>query len=46
MDPEIAKNLRPNSLRAKFGIDRAKNAIHCTDLAEDGIIECEYFFKI
>ena len=46
MDPEIAKNLRPSSLRAKFGIDRAKNAVHCTDLAEDGVIECEYFFKI
>ena len=30
MDPEIAKNLRPNTLRARFGIDRVKNAIHCT----------------
>ncbi len=46
MDSEIAKSLRPNSLRAKFGIDRIKNAIHCTDLPDDGVLECEYFFKI
>ena len=46
MDSEIAKSLRPNSLRAKFGVDRVKNAIHCTDLPEDGVLECEYFFKI
>ena len=46
MDPEIAKNLRPNTLRARFGIDRIRNAIHCTDLPEDGTLECEYFFSI
>ena len=46
MDPEIAKNLRPNTLRARFGIDRCRNAIHCTDLPEDGTLECEYFFSI
>ena len=46
MDPEIAKNLRPNTLRARFGLDRVKNAIHCTDLAEDGQLESEYFFSI
>ena len=46
MDPEIAKNLRPNTLRARFGIDRVKNAIHCTDLPEDGVLESQYFFKI
>ena len=34
------------SYRAKFGIDRVKNAVHCTDLPEDGTIECEYFFNI
>lgn len=45
-DPEIARTLRPNTLRAKFGIDRVKNAIHCTDLPEDGILEVEYFFNI
>ena len=31
-DPEIARKLRPNSIRARFGIDRVKNAVHCTDL--------------
>ncbi len=46
IDSEIAKSLRPKSLRARFGVDRIKNAIHCTDLPEDGVIECEYFFKI
>lgn len=46
LDPEIAKNLRPNTIRARFGIDRIKNAIHCTDLPEDGSLECEYFFSI
>jgi len=45
-DSEIAKHLRPNSIRAKFGNDRVCNAIHCTDLQEDGVIDCEYFFSI
>ena len=35
-DPEIARKLEPNTLRAKFGQDRVQNAVHCTDLAEDG----------
>jgi nucleoside-diphosphate kinase len=46
MDPEIAKNLRPNTIRAKFGHSRSVNAIHCSDLEEDGSLECEYFFSI
>ena len=45
-DPEIAKHLRPNTIRALFGHDRVRNAVHCTDMPEDGVIECEYFFKI
>lgn len=45
-DPEIAKYLRPNTIRAKFGLDRVRNAVHCTDLAEDAVVECEYFFNI
>lgn len=45
-DPEIAKHLRPQTLRAKFGVDRVKNAVHCTDLPEDGLLEVEYFFNI
>jgi len=45
-DPEIAKNLRPNTIRARFGVDKIRNAIHCTDLPEDGTLESEYFFSI
>lgn len=45
-DPEIARHLRPYTLRAKFGADKIKNAIHCTDLPDDNVLEVEYFFKI
>lgn len=44
-DPVIAKALRPNSLRAIFGRDRVRNVCHCTDLPEDGPLECQYFFE-
>ena len=46
VDPEIARHLRPHTLRAKFGVDKIKNALHCTDLPDDGLLEVEYFFKI
>lgn len=45
-DPEIARHLRPKTLRAKFGSDKIKNSVHCTDLFEDCVLEVEYFFKI
>ena len=45
-DPEIARHLRSHTLRAKFGIDKIQNAMHCTDLPDDGVLEVEYFFKI
>uniref|UniRef100_A0A7S0IEW9 DM10 domain-containing protein n=1 Tax=Micromonas pusilla TaxID=38833 RepID=A0A7S0IEW9_MICPS len=45
-DPEIARVLRPRSVRAKFGFDKVRNAVHCTDLPEDGELETHYFFKI
>ncbi|KAL3894631.1 MAG: hypothetical protein SGCHY_005167, partial [Lobulomycetales sp.] len=45
-DPELAQHLAPKSLRARFGRDKVKNAIHCTDLPDDGELEVEYFFKI
>jgi hypothetical protein len=41
-----AKELYPDTIRAIFGQDRVRNAIHCTDLPKDGIIQCKYFFKI
>ncbi|VDP84280.1 unnamed protein product [Echinostoma caproni] len=39
IDPEIARFLRPNTLRAQFGVDKVKNALHCTDLPEDAELE-------
>jgi len=45
-DPEIARYLRSHTLRAKFGVDKIKNAIHCTDLPDDALLEVEYFFQI
>jgi len=45
-DPEVARYIRPNTIRAKFGLSRIQNAIHCTDLSEDGPLESEFFFSI
>ena len=45
-DPRVARVLRPQSVRAKFGFDKVRNAVHCTDLPEDGELETHYFFKI
>lgn len=45
-DPELAVKLRPQSLRARFGVDKVRNGIHATDLPEDGALETSYFFKI
>lgn len=45
-DPELARTLRPNTVRALLGKDRVKNAVHCTDLVEDGCLDCEYFFNV
>ncbi|KAH0506679.1 Nucleoside diphosphate kinase 7 [Microtus ochrogaster] len=38
-DPEIARHLRPETLRAIFGKTKMQNAVHCTDLPEDGLLE-------
>eukprot|EP00287_Rhodomonas_sp_CCMP768_P002700 CAMPEP_0196731284 /NCGR_PEP_ID=MMETSP1091-20130531/11090_1 /TAXON_ID=302021 /ORGANISM="Rhodomonas sp., Strain CCMP768" /LENGTH=396 /DNA_ID=CAMNT_0042074413 /DNA_START=109 /DNA_END=1300 /DNA_ORIENTATION=+ len=38
-DPELARVLRPKTLRAQFGADKVMNAVHCTDLPEDGLLE-------
>jgi len=45
-DPEIARHLRANTLRAQYGKDKIQNAVHCTDLPEDALLEVQYFFKI
>jgi len=45
-DPDIARHIRPDTLRAAFGKNKVKNAVHCTDLPEDGVLESEFFFSI
>lgn len=45
-DPEIARHLHPDTLRAKHGVNKVQNAVHCTDLAEDIPLELEYFFQL
>lgn len=45
VSPQLAKVVRPNSLRALFGEDEVKNGIHSTDLSEDAQMECKYFFN-
>ena len=42
-DVEMARELHPATLRARYGIDNVQNAVHCTDLSEDGWDECQYF---
>ena len=34
------------TIRAIFGIDGVKNAVHCTDLAEDSERELRYLFDM
>jgi len=45
-DVKMAKSLYPDTIRAKFGVDRVRNAIHCTDLPGDNVEESSYFFSI
>lgn len=45
-DSDVARQIRPQTIRGVFGVDKYKNAIHCTDLPEDTTLELEYFFKI
>uniref|UniRef100_A0A672RSM3 Nucleoside diphosphate kinase homolog 7 n=1 Tax=Sinocyclocheilus grahami TaxID=75366 RepID=A0A672RSM3_SINGR len=45
-DPEIARHLRPTTLRALYGKNKVQNAVHCTDLPEDGILEVISVFAV
>jgi len=45
-DPVIAKELEKGSVRALFGNDKVRNAIHCTDLPDDTKLELTYMFQI
>lgn len=44
LDVQIAKTLRPSSLRAKYGKNTMYNAVHCTDCPEDGVLESQFVF--
>jgi len=44
--PEIARHLRPSSLRAVFGKDRVCNAVMCTDVPADGPLESKYLLRV
>ncbi len=43
-DVETAKTLRTHTIRAKFGTNRIKNAVHCTDLKEDAVNDLSFLF--
>lgn len=46
-EPEVCRVLYPDSLRAKYGeMSQEENAVHCSDLVEDGPLEVEYFFTL
>ncbi|CAD2214907.1 nucleoside-diphosphate kinase [Angomonas deanei] len=44
-DTVIAKKLFPKTIRAKFGVDQCKNAVHCCDLPGEGPVYTKFFFK-
>jgi nucleoside-diphosphate kinase len=46
IEPELARALRPTSLRALYGKDFVRNGVHCSDLPEDGELECRHFFEL
>ena len=43
---DLCRQLYPDSIRALYGKTTVQNAVHCTDLPEDGVMEVEYFFKL
>lgn len=45
VEPELGRILYPDTLRAKYGLDAVYNAVHCTDLEEDGEMETKYIFE-
>lgn len=42
----MARQLRPKTLRAIFGEDKVKNALHVTDLPEDGTLEVNIYLLL
>jgi nucleoside-diphosphate kinase len=42
----VLQELRPDTIRGRYGVDRPRSAVHCTDLPQDGTPECEYCFRV
>jgi nucleoside-diphosphate kinase len=45
-DVDMARHLRPQSLRARFGISNAQNAVHASDMEGDAESEVRYVFDV
>ncbi|CAE7769544.1 NME7, partial [Symbiodinium sp. KB8] len=45
-DVDVARKVRPDTIRAIHGEDTSRCAIHVTDLEEDGPLDCEYLFSL
>ena len=43
-DPTVARRIAPSSIRAVYGESAPLNAVHCTDLEQDGMRECRIVF--
>lgn len=41
-DPELSRQGKKFTIRGKFGLDKIQNAVHCTDLPEDGLLEVKH----
>ncbi|ORX54693.1 nucleoside diphosphate kinase, partial [Piromyces finnis] len=45
-EPSIGKQIYPMAIRSVYGYDRVHNALHCTDLPEDGPMEVIMIYLI
>ena len=45
-DIAVARILRPDSLRARFGVDNVRSALHVTDVDVDGPLESRFVFHV
>ncbi|KAF0685002.1 Aste57867_23031 [Aphanomyces stellatus] len=45
-DVQVARELAPASLRARYGHTNMQNAVHCSDCPEDGALESQFFFRV
>ncbi|OQV25110.1 putative Nucleoside diphosphate kinase 7 [Hypsibius exemplaris] len=44
-DPNVARTIRPNTLRAMYGRDKVHSGVHCTDLERDCQSDLEFIFR-